>query len=61
MTWPFGLTNAPITFIRLMNHVLRELLRKSAVYFDLFKDFVRTILITLKKERLYANLNKCFA
>ena len=32
---PFGLTNAPATFQRLMNHILRSVIRKFAlVYLD---------------------------
>ncbi|GKD90499.1 putative reverse transcriptase domain-containing protein [Tanacetum coccineum] len=67
---PFGLTNAPVVFMDLMNRVFQLYLDKFVIVFiddiliysrnkEEHADHLRIILELLKKEKLYAKFSKC--
>nr|GFB18608.1 putative reverse transcriptase domain-containing protein [Tanacetum cinerariifolium] len=70
LVMPFGLTNAPAVIMDLMNRIFHEFLDEFVIVFiddilvfskskEEHEDHLRTVLQTLRQEKLYAKFSKC--
>ena len=70
LVMPFGFSNAPSTFMRVMTHVLQPFIDKFlVVYFDdrlMYSqskerrlEHLRQVFLTIPEAKLYVNLKKC--
>ena len=66
----FGLTNAPATFMDMMNRIFRELVDRCVVVFindilihskswEEHKEHLQTVLNVLRKHQLFVKFKKC--